>query len=398
MTPELRCGRLTARAESAIAIFRVCGPRAAEVLAEIFRPNGAAPLAAGQVRVGRILDGPRVLDDAVVRIREAPDGWEAEISVHGGLWVGERLEALLRDAGGRPLEEPERWPAAPQPDDAVLAEAREGLLASFADAQVFFFLDAIEGSLSRALESIERSIAAAPSEAAAIADRLEALLRRAPLGLAMTQPPSVIFAGVPNAGKSTLFNALVGESRAIVSAEPGTTRDVVEERVSIAGLPARMLDSAGIRRSADAVERLGVARAEEARGAADIVVVLIDPTADPEEQCRLAEAVGPRSRRIVALSKADRPEAAALLASPRLAPLGVLPVSALSGTGIAALRELIVARSPFGAAASVSQAAPFRPRHVAALSECLDLLRGSSLTRAGAVLAGLRSGRGAVTP
>jgi tRNA modification GTPase len=208
-----------------------------------------------------------------------------------------------------------------------------------------------------------------------------------------TAVPVVALVGYTNAGKSTLFNALVGESRAIVSAEPGTTRDVVEETVSIAGLPARLLDSAGIRRSADAVERLGVARAEEARAAADIVVVVIDPTADSEEQCRLAEAVGPRSRRIVALSKADRPEAAAFLASPRLAPLGVQPVSALSGAGIAALRERIVARSPFGAASSPSQAAPFRPRHVAALSECLELLRGSRLVRAGAVLAALRSGR-----
>lgn len=380
MTHDLRCARLTARGEAGVAVFRLSGLRAREVLARLFRPRGAAPLAPGQLRVGRLIDGAEVLDDAVVRVGGAAAGFEAEISIHGGIWVADRLGSLLAAAGAEPLEEHELQPAPRDLGvgrlDPTAGEAREDLLAAFADAQVLFFLDALGGGLSRETASIERSLAAAHGADAleAVVDRLDALLLRAPLGLAMARPPSVLLAGAPNSGKSTLFNALVGEARAIVSPEPGTTRDVVDEAASIAGFPFRILDSAGIRGAADAVERLGVARAEAARAAADIVVVLIDPTADVYAQAAFAESVRPRARRVVALSKSDL-AAAPPASAARLAALGVTAVSAHSGIGLDGLRDRIVAASPFGGVASLRQAAPFRPRHV----EMLARLRARAL-------------------
>jgi len=92
----------------------------------------------------------------------------------------------------------------------------------------------------------------------------------------------VSFVGRPNAGKSTLLNRLVGSDRAIVTPIPGTTRDIVRETIEIGGLPVTLADTAGLRDNADPVEEIGIARAREAAERADIILYLVDATADPE--------------------------------------------------------------------------------------------------------------------
>jgi tRNA modification GTPase len=395
MTGELRGGRITGRGEAGIAVFRIRGRAVPDVLRRIFAPRGPAPLEPGGLRIGRILDGGAPLDEAVLRIRRAPDGWEADFATHGSLYVADRVEALLRAEGAAPLAEDEAWDlggaSGVEPGDLLVADARAGLLSASAWQQAAFFLEAQGGGLSRAVHALERSIAAGAPAARLIA-RLEALEERAAFGLAMSEPPVVVLAGAPNSGKSTLFNALLRESRAIVSPEPGTTRDVVAEAFTCAGFPMRLQDSAGVRASSDPVERLGVERAREAIVAADIVVLLIDPTGDLESQVTFADSIQGRARRIVVSSKADRADAAARASDPRLRALGATAVSGLSGDGIAELESLLVRGSPFGGAAGPRQPAPFLRRHVEHVAECrAALLRGNSAAAAGA-LARLRRG------
>jgi tRNA modification GTPase len=382
----LRFARLTARGEAAVALFRVRGEATEELLARLFRPRRAGPLRADEVRFGALLDGDSVLDEALVRVRRREDGLEADISVHGSAWVVGRLEALLSEAGGRPLAPHEAWDlgrsSGAAPDDRVTAEARGLLLGAYAALQASFFLHAVEGSLSRELRSLERSLRGEPpAPPAAVHERVATLLRRAPFGRAMAKPPAVLLLGAPNAGKSTLFNALLGESRAIVSEQPGTTRDLVSEAAVFADLPFRLSDSAGIRPSRDPVEQAGVARAKDAAEGADIVLVLIDPEGDLLAQARLAASV---PRGIAVVSKADLAGAAAALSSGLVAALRPSAVSARTGEGIPGLRARIVDRSAFGGVAEARQVAPFLERHVAALAACEAALRAGRTNAAAA--------------
>jgi tRNA modification GTPase len=369
--PRLCCSRLTARGEAGIALFRVRGAAARSVLAEAFRPRGAAPLAAGQIRVGWIVDQGRVLDDAVVRLRDVGGGIEAELSIHGSVFVADRFEAMMREAGAEPLDPSAAWElggARFDRGDRIWAEARDALLGSFSDLQVAFFLGAIEGRLGALFRELARSAAALSTTASSggLLERTLALTRRAAFGLAMAEPPRVVLAGLPNSGKSTLFNALLGESRAIVSPEPGTTRDVVSEPCVIAGLPFRIADSAGLRESADLVEEQGVARARRAAKGADIVIVLIDPESDLALQARIGADA--HARRIIVLSKSDGAASAghARTTIPELS--GALRVSGRTKDGIAELRSRIVAASAFGGPADIRQPAPFSKRHVEGLT------------------------------
>jgi tRNA modification GTPase len=391
MPPALRFARLTACSPAGITVFRLRGDAVAAVLGRMFVPNGAAPIGAGQIRVGRLVDRGAVLDDAVVRTRSLGAGLEAEISVHGSTYLAERVATILASEGGAPLSDDEAWSmdaAGGDGADPLTADARSALLASFADRQAAFFLAAARGGLGRDLRAIAASAAAAatPGSALAVRERLAALARRAALGLAMSEPPEVVLAGTPNAGKSSLFNALLGEERAIVFPEPGTTRDVVAEPVAIAGLPFRLSDTAGVRAVADAVERLGVAKAREAVASADIVVVLVDPEADLDAQADFARGCAPPHRRIAVVSKADLPGAAAAAAHGAIAALGPGMVSSRTGAGIASLRDRLVRASAFGGPADARQAAPFLPRHAEVIARATRALEQGQAPGAAAIL------------
>ena len=154
--------------------------------------------------------------------------------------------------------------------------------------------------------------------------------------------------GRPNAGKSSLFNRLVERDRAIVTATPGTTRDLVTERISLDGIPLELVDTAGLREGIEEAEQLGIARSREALADAALVVVVLDAT-EPlnEEEHRLLAAVQDRPA-VVAVNKSDLADASQLLAE--FAGLQALPTSALTGEGISALRERILALATGGAA------------------------------------------------
>ncbi|HWQ61483.1 MAG TPA: GTPase, partial [Negativicutes bacterium] len=184
-------------------------------------------------------------------------------------------------------------------------------------------------------------------DVAAAADKLRAdldsLLATAQTGRILREGLETVIIGKPNVGKSSLLNALLGEKRAIVTEIPGTTRDIIEEFVNIGGIPIKVVDTAGIRETADVVERIGVARAREAMAQADLVLLLLDSsaplTAEDKEVMRLLAG----RPAIVLVNKTDLPAVIAMAEVARHVPdKPVIRISALEGTGVEELEKTIV--------------------------------------------------------
>lgn len=240
--------------------------------------------------------------------------------------------------------------------DLVQAEAVRDLVAAVSPAQVRAAAAHLDGSLSSALQEIAeelrrletlleasmdfpdegyRFIDAAEVSAAlaAVRDRIASLVASGGRGQLVRDGARVVIAGLPNVGKSSVFNALVGADRAIVTPVAGTTRDLVSERIVIDGALVLLTDTAGLRDAADQIEQEGVRRASDAMAAADVVVVVLDrsrPMADAERA--ILQQVAERAA-IVVGNKADLPSAwDATTPGPR-----TWPVSARSGEGIAEL-------------------------------------------------------------
>ncbi len=181
--------------------------------------------------------------------------------------------------------------------------------------------------------------------------------------------------GRPNVGKSSLFNRLLDQDRAIVTDVPGTTRDVVSETAAIDGIPVKLFDTAGIRAGHDVVERLGIERSFQAMADADLTIVVLDlSSAADETDCELIRRAAAQGRYVLVGNKCDLPRVAE-------APEGCTAVSALTGEGIAELRRRIVA-------AVASDAPEQEPgfitsvRHERHLREALDAVeRGRNATR-----------------
>ena len=207
-------------------------------------------------------------------------------------------------------------------------------LISLLEAGIDFAEDDIsiasDEELLRRLESIERQVAQ--------------LIESFDYGKLVHEGLTLAIVGRPNVGKSSLFNRLLGQDRAIVTPIAGTTRDMVSESAAIGGIPVRLVDTAGIRQSTDVVESLGIERSYQALADADLTIVVLDLSAPlTEEDHQLIEKAQGSGRTLIAGNKADLPQRA-------LAISNVIPVSALTGAGIDTLQEVIL--EAVGASAS----------------------------------------------
>ena len=295
----------TAPGRGGVAVVRVSGPEAFQVSERI---AGRAPRA-GRISFDRYrLDG-RLLDDGVTLAFKAPHSYTGEDVVefqcHGGSVTPRRvLEACL--ASGARLayrgEFTERaflngklsYEEAESVLDLVDAKTDRAADAALrgvsgecrkATREIYDALVDISSTAEHALDVSEEELPSGfldglVSSVAAISARLDEAIRRAKEGKILREGALVVIAGPPNAGKSSLLNALLGESRAIVSATPGTTRDSIEEWLDIDGWPVRLVDTAGLRETGDAIEGEGVARARGLMGKADIVLNLTPADGD----------------------------------------------------------------------------------------------------------------------
>ena len=348
----------TAPGRGGVAIIRISGSEAFSIAERL---SGRVP------RAGRIsfdqyrIDG-RLLDEGVTLAFRGPHSYTGEdvveLQCHGGSVVPRRvLEACLASGArlARRGEFTERaflngrltYEEAESVLDLVDAKTDRGAdaalrgLAGERRREIRGIYDALvdlSSTAEHALDVSEEELpdgfcAALLAKAESIAARLDEAIRRAKEGKMLREGALVVISGPPNAGKSSLMNALLGEARTIVSETPGTTRDSIEEWLDIGGWPVRLVDTAGLRETEDAVEGEGVARARDFIRKADIVLNLTP--ADANRESPVARHPSPSTRTIEVFSKCD------LAANSE--DFGVVPVSAKTGEGLDALRGAIAA-------------------------------------------------------
>ena len=358
----------TPAGRGAIGVVRLSGPRAHEILGQLMTGGNAPPRVAQVSRV-LVLDaaGHETHDDAVAVRFEAPHSYTgedvAEISAHGNPLLLEGIVRAALRAGAR-LAEPGEFTLRAFLNgkrDLPQAEAVADLIEASTPAQARAAADQLHGTLTARITSIDTALfdllarleasldfpdegyhfvePSAVSEAlAGIVGQIDELLSDAARGRLLREGVTVVIAGRPNVGKSSLFNALLGADRAIVTDVPGTTRDLVAERVDIEGLAVTLVDTAGARSTIDPVEREGVARSLKARASSSLVLVVLDQSEPPtDDDRRVLDGTCGRPRVIVKnkLDRADRSGDVGLGEK-------VVAVSALTHEGIAELRQAIV--------------------------------------------------------
>jgi tRNA modification GTPase len=402
-----------------IGVVRLSGPDAAAIARTLTGRDGFEPRHATLTTVsGR--DG-RSIDQAIVTHFPAPNSYTGdevvELSAHGSPVV---LDAIVRasvGAGAR-LANPGEFTFRAYLHgriDLVQAEAIGELIDAVTPLQARVAFDQLEGTLTTRLREMDRALLdlIAPLEASldfpdegyhfitpeataralgAARAALDALLADAARGKVIREGLSVAIVGRPNAGKSSLFNRLAGAARAIVTDVPGTTRDLLTERVDVGGVPLTIVDTAGLRAVAgDAIEEEGISRARQAGDAADLLVLVLDRSrALGDDDRALLERTAGRPRVIVA-SKSDLPAAWDAAAA------GALDVSSLTDEGIDELRAAMLETAGGGV---LRDRAPIaNMRHVALLEKARDAVaRAGAAAAAGVpeecVLADLHEARG----
>ena len=309
----------TARGTAALAVVRVSGPRAVPLVAGRFSNAGLAEAEGRTVWAGWLRDAEGApVDQVVCTVWRGPHSSTGEdvveVTCHGGDAVAQTVLRVLYDAGARPAAAGEFTTRAFLNGklDLAQAEAVADLIHAQSTLGLRAATSALRGSVSDAVEAVRQSLVETAAlveleldfgeedvdfaDRAALAERLEEadrllteLLSTARLGALARDGVTVVLGGRPNAGKSTLLNALVGQDRAIVSPTPGTTRDAVEAEAELAGLRFRFVDTAGLRETADAVEAEGTRRARAAIDGADVLLYVVDATVglDTEERAFL---------------------------------------------------------------------------------------------------------------
>jgi tRNA modification GTPase len=331
-----------------------------------------------------------VVDEAIVTRFAGPASYTGEdvveFSVHGSpVVVGELVGAAVA-AGARLARGGEFTLRAFLNGrlDLTRAEAVRDLVEATTPAQAKMALDQLHGTLAERIGEIESLLFNLTAKLEASGDfpeegyrfitpeetlaavrearlRLEALLAESRRGRLLREGITVAIAGRPNVGKSTLFNRLAGVERAIVTAVPGTTRDLITEAVMLSGVRMTLVDTAGVRSTTDLVEREGVLRAEKAIAAADVVVVVLDASAPLTEADRdLLEATAARPSVIVA-NKCDLAQAWAPGQTTESCP-------SATGAGDAAASAAAAGHTPAVPAASETRAEPAASRDVVAVS------------------------------
>lgn len=355
----------------AISIVRLSGPRTRELLRAQFQANRSGEMPARRPLLGRFLDGDgQVLDRVLVTFFPRPHSYTGEdvgeVSCHGSPLLARRIVETLLRAGAR-LARPGEFTLRAFLNgkmDLAQAEAVRDLVQSQTAFQARIAAEQLGGKLSQTLqplkqelvkilchmetclEFVEEKVEPEGRERLLeglqrVDDRLRELEESFQLGHLVQAGITVAICGRPNSGKSSLFNSLIREDRAIVTALPGTTRDALTESIDLEGVPTRLVDTAGIREATELVETLGVKKSLEYLKQSDAVLFVVDGS-EPwgEEDVRVWASIREK-RSLLVVNKCDLAERVRIPAEISQACAGTVRVSALHGTHLDRLRRAL---------------------------------------------------------
>lgn len=356
----------TAPGRGAIAVVRLSGEKAFEIARRHVSPWPDAP---HTVLLADVTDGGgRILDKALVTVFRAPNSFTGEdiveISSHGGLVVPQSIVAAFLDSGARQAEPGEftRRAVANGKIDIMQAEAIADLVDARSRSMQAAALSQLDGALSRRIAELRASLLQLEaflaydidfpeeddgpisrerivSSAESTLSALRALIATGEVGELVREGAVVVIAGPPNVGKSSLFNALLGRARAIVTDIPGTTRDALEAVVDAGEFPVRLVDTAGLRESSDYVEKLGIEVSRKYLEGADIVLACGESSDQIDTTLKSLGAL-PDKRVIRILTKSDLVTHSDYITEEETE---ALRVSAATGAGLGALVQEIEA-------------------------------------------------------
>jgi tRNA modification GTPase len=378
---------------AALAVIRLSGSGAFDVAARVITRFQAHPARRATLASFHEPDG-QPIDRGLYTTFPRPHSYTGEdlveLSCHGGLLVPGRLLAALHAAGARPAAPGEftRRAVLNGKLDLVQAEAVGDLIDATAPAQAHAALNQLEGGLSRRIAALRESLIEiqallsydidfpeeddGPVAPARIAAQIEAaaaqirgLVATAPSAERLREGALMVFAGRPNAGKSSLFNALLGSERALVTEIPGTTRDAIEAHTDFLGWPVRLADTAGLWNAPEKIERMGVEVSRRYLAAADLVLLCVEAGREVGED---EDAIAEARPTLLLRTKADL----AAKAGQGIA------VSALTGEGLGVLRRAAAERV-FADRINLADLEPglTRERHRTTLSRALVALGGA---------------------
>jgi tRNA modification GTPase len=404
-----------------IGIVRLSGPQAALIAVQLVRLR--QPLEHARARLADVLDDAQNgesgrVDEALVTYFAGPNSYTAEdlveIAAHGSpVILGLLLDRAL--ALGARLAEPGEFTQRAFLSgrlDLTQAEAVRDLIEAQTLTQARQAASQMGGALSHRVQPVKLALVELialleagvdfaeddvdVTPALEIARRIDQLLP--PLaaleasfarGRIVHDGLTLAIVGRPNAGKSSLFNRLVERDRAIVTATPGTTRDLVTERISLDGIPLELVDTAGLREGQEEAEMLGIARSREALADAALVIVVLDATQPLNEEERALLAAVQSRPALIAVNKCDLTASSetnadsSAIKSLESRILPVLRTSALTGEGIAALREEILTLATSGATAEPGMLTSLR--HHQAIAAAIQALNDAAQANINAV-------------
>lgn len=398
----------TAPGNSGISIVRISGEEAIQVADRIFqKKKGSRPLSEEKshtIHYGFIHDEDEVVDEVLLMLMRGPKSYTAEdtveIDCHGGMLVTRRILETVLKAGAR-LAEPGEFTKRAFLNgriDLSQAEAVIDVINSKNEYALKSSVGQLRGSVSRKIRSLRETILyeIAFIESALddpehisldgygprlektlseVEKELEQLIRTSSTGRVISEGIRTVILGKPNAGKSSLMNALVGEDRAIVTEIAGTTRDILEEHISLQGISLNVVDTAGIRDTEDVVEKIGVSRAMEAAGDADLIIYVVDSSAPLDENDEQIMELIRDKKAVVLLNKSDLKQVVSSSEVEQKTGHKVISISAKEEWGLNLLEEEIKNLFYGGAIDFNDQLLITNVRHLQALKEALESIR-----------------------